>query len=264
LGRNPRPSPKSLFTRQVIRVIYSRFAAFLYVGEANRSYFRHHGVLENKLFFAPHAVDNARFIGSAPEAQEEARLWRRQIGIPQDNQLILFAGKLEEKKRPQDLLEAFFQARLPNVSLLFVGNGALEEKLRTRAAVDSNVFFAPFQNQSQMPRTYASADIYVLPSAGFQETWGLAVNEAMCMSRPVIVSNQVGCAENLISTEKNGLVFRAGDVAGLANALRFSLEKPGRLKQWGDESRRIIENYSYSQATAGLENALSMLGVMKK
>src|SRR5205814_6186279 len=112
-------------------------------------------ISSRKLFFAPHAVDNDFFIAAGVEAKSAALKWRRELGIPEDHTVVMFAGKFEEKKRPLDLLNAFVRANVQGATLLFVGAGALETDLRANAAENSNIRFAPFQNQSLMPRTYA-------------------------------------------------------------------------------------------------------------
>jgi glycosyltransferase involved in cell wall biosynthesis len=251
----PRGGPKEWGRRAIIAQVFRRFSAFLHVGKANARYFLYHGVPREKLFFAPHAVDNERFITKASRAQEEAPRWKRDLGIPEDHAVILFAGKFEAKKRPLDLLRAFAEARLPKSTLLFVGAGPLEKELRREATRCSNVKLEPFQNQTQMPRAYAIADLVVLPSFG--ETWGLTINEAMCMRRPVIVSDRVGCAEDLVQPYRNGLIFQAGNVGGLAGCLREALSDLQRLRRWGEESGRIISDYGYAQTTRGLLEALA-------
>ena len=172
--------------------------------------------------------------------------------------VILFAGKFEAKKRPLDLLEAFARLNPPNVSLLFVGNGHLEEELKRRAKTVANVFFAPFQNQSEMPRTYAACDLFVLPSFGPEESWGLAVNEARCLRRPVIVSDQVGCGPDLVEHGRTGLIFPAGDVEALSAALGEALSDRARLREWGEAGFRKVLDYDYAHATEGLKSALSL------
>jgi len=243
----------------VIKNAFKRFDAFLYVGKANYNYFRLHGVPENKLFFAPHAVDNDRFMAVSDIAQREAFVWKKELGIPDDHAVILFAGKFEEKKRPADLLRAFLKADLKDISLLFVGSGPLEGMLKTLAENHSNIYFAPFQNQSFMPRTYAAADIFVLPSYGPAETWGLAINEAMCLARPIIASSHVGCAQDLVRHGENGLVFPAGDVDALATSLQTALLDKERLRRWSDKSFEMIKEFSYAQSTKGLMDALRYL-----
>jgi glycosyltransferase involved in cell wall biosynthesis len=241
--------------RILIKTLFRRFSAFLFVGQANKRYFALHGATDSKLFHSPHAIDNERFEAAALHARDAAE-WRRGLGVPDKNLLVLFAGKLEPKKRPLDLLHAFLSLRRDDASLVLVGAGPLEAQLRNEAAGASNVHFSSFQNQSQMPRTYAACDLLVLPSYGPYETWGLAVNEAMCLGKPVIVSNHVGCAEDLVKSEVTGLVFEAGNRDALAAALTSALSDRARLLQWGANARELVRSYSYSEATMGLVSAL--------
>jgi glycosyltransferase involved in cell wall biosynthesis len=254
---------KESLRRQFISFIYRQFAAILYVGKANYDYFTYHGIAEDKLFFTPHAVDNDRFFASSTEAIANARTWRQELGIPESNSVILFAGKFEAKKRPTDLITAFLSTDLEaqNVSLVFVGSGDLEGEMRSLAAGHPSIHIVPFQNQSLMPRTYAAADVVVLPSYGAGETWGLAINEAMCLSRPIIASDLVGCASDLIEPHGNGLIFSAGDVSALTASLKEAFRDRERLVSWGKRSREIIENYSYTNMTLGLRSALNYLDI---
>ncbi|MDX2215589.1 MAG: glycosyltransferase family 4 protein [Oculatellaceae cyanobacterium bins.114] len=248
---------KAWARRQWITALYHRFAACLYVGKANYHYFQYHGVEPDRLFFAPHAIENDRFFAASTNAAGQATQWKEALKIPAHHAVIGFAGKLIAKKRPLDLLQAFLQANLPDVSLLFVGSGALEKQLRQQANNHSHVHFVPFQNQSLMPRTYAIADLFVLPSYGSGETWGLAINEAMCLSKPIIVSDHVGCAADLVESEYNGLVFPAGNVTALAECLKHALSDRQRLQIWGHNSYQKIQHYSYQQTTEGLCRALT-------
>lgn len=245
------------FRRRFIKKVFKHFSAFLYVGKANQTYYQYHGIPSSKLFFAPHAVDNDYFTSGKDDAEKSASAWRRELGIPPNHAVVMFVGKFEEKKRPRDLLEAFVSANLQDATLLFVGSGALDTELRSLGLKHPNICFASFQNQSMMPRTYAAADLLVLPSYGPRETWGLAVNEAMCLSRPVIVSDHVGCAQDLVTPHENGLIFRAGDIPDLVTCLRTSLRNRDQLRDWGRRSREVIERYNYRETTKGLKEALS-------
>jgi glycosyltransferase involved in cell wall biosynthesis len=253
----PRRGPKAAIGRALLAALFKRFAGFLYVGAANRRYYLQHGVPERKLFFAPHAVDNDRFTAARADAEREARAWRRELGIGEGQRVVLFAGKFEPVKRPLDLLEAFRAAAPAEAVLLLVGSGPLEGELRRRAAGHPGVRFAPFQNQSLMPRTLAAADVVALPSAS--ETWGLVVNEAQCLGRPVLVSDKVGCAEDLVEPGANGWVFPAGDVGALAAALRQALAPGVDLRGMGERGREVVSRYHYRQTVAGLTSCLGAL-----
>lgn len=261
----PAAGPRSLLSRFVRRLAFRRFDAFLSVGRAHRAYLEGAGVPARKIFFAPHCIDNARFAGEHGEALRRATSWKEELGITENRPVALFVGKLEEKKRPQDLLEAFL-ARHPEhdpdgPALLFVGNGKLEGGLRERAGdrIGRSVFFAPFQNQTEMPKVYATGDLLVLPSFGRGETWGLVVNEAMNLGTAALVSSHVGCAADLVIDGETGWTFEAGNTGDLQLRLADALSDPHRLGTMGEAARDHIGNYSYEAATDGLLSAMRSL-----
>ena len=113
--------------------VYSRPRGFAYVGKANRDYYRTFGVPERKLFPVPHTIDVGRFAEPNQELEAKALAWRRELGIPDDHFVFLYAAKLEPRKRPMELLEAFLAANIPKTTLLFVGSGELATALQDRA-----------------------------------------------------------------------------------------------------------------------------------
>lgn len=247
-------SIRAIFRQAIIRSIFRRFTAALSVGTANRDYFLMHGIPEDRMYHCPHAVDNDRLISQRSAASEQAVQWRDSMGIPTDHRIVLYAGKFHEVKRPLDLIQGFRQANVERSTLLLVGSGRMEESMREAAADDSRIVFAPFQNQSMMPRTLAAADLVVLPSAS--ETWGLILNEAMCMEKPIVASSHVGGALDLIEEGRNGHVYPMGDVSALASVLNDIMADDERLREAGRESGQIIKKFSYDEATKGVLSAL--------
>jgi glycosyltransferase involved in cell wall biosynthesis len=244
-----------------LRLLLRRFAAVTYVGAANRRYFQALGVPDSRLFFAPHAVDHTRFQADSRGVRSQAAALRVALGLRDEDRVVLFAGKLVAAKQPGALLAAFLELEQPGTALVFVGDGeqrlALEEQARARPG--ARVRFLPFANQSEMPARYALADLFVLPSRGAHESWGLAVNEAMHLGVPALVSDVVGCAEDLVTPGETGWVFPAADPAALRaqldEALR-SLADPGRRAALGEAAKRRAANYTYPQTTEGLLRAL--------
>lgn len=250
--------PPSFAKRTLLRLLYSRFAAVTYVGQANRDYFRTFGVSESRLHFAPHAVDQAHFTAT-PALRAAAAELRTRLTLG-NRRVVLFAGKLIPAKQPRPLLEAFLALAPTDAALVFVGQGEELASLQSAAASRPAVCvrFLRFANQSEMPARYLLADIFALPSRGLYETWGLAVNEAMHLGVPCLVSNRVGCQRDLVTDGETGWVFDAADTgalqAKLATALRADLaEFPPRI------SRRIA-GYTYATAAAGLLAAVTTLG----
>jgi len=245
---------RAALRRLFLTWVYSHVDMALAVGSNNRDYFTWCGLPPHRIALAPHSVDTIRFAAHSPAQEDRAAAWRQELGINPDATAFLFAGKLQSKKNPHLLLEAF--KRLNDGShLIFVGNGELESELKSRAAAMTNVHFLPFQNQTAMPAVYRLGDLFVLPSQGPEETWGLALNEAMASGRGVIASSKVGGARDLVQPGENGWMFESGDQKGLEDILRRAvaggraiLRALGRAAQersahWSTEvsARRITE-----------------------
>ena len=226
--------------RQVLKRVYRWPAAFAVVGQANRDYYREFGVAEEKLFHVPHTIEVERFSEPHAELEAKALKWRRQLGVPDQHRVLLYAAKFERRKRPRELLESFRRAGVEDTTLLFVGSGELEQELKQRAAEgdlakqgsSKRVLFLPFQNQSAMPVVYRLGDFLVLPS-GYAETWGLAVNEAQACGRPALVSDCVGCAQDIIVQGENGLIFKTDDWNDLQSCLEQMLEIDWKSRRSG-------------------------------
>jgi glycosyltransferase involved in cell wall biosynthesis len=186
---------------------------------------------------------------------------RDRWNIPPDAFCFLFAGKLQAKKHPLDLLEALRLAlanpSTPRLHLLMVGSGELEQACRAFVASCAlPVSFAGFLNQGEITDAYVAADALVLPSDS-GETWGLVVNEAMACGLPAIVSDQVGCAEDLIEVGQTGAIFPCRDVEALAQSLRSMAADPAGAARMGMTAQaRLTRSHGVEQARDGLLLAL--------
>ncbi len=215
---NSMSGPRWWAKSAVLKHVFSWPSIFLTVGAANRSYFETFGVNTERLYECPHSIDVRRFAEPHDELERRATEWRTELGIAPDRKVLLFAGKFERKKRPVGLMRAVQTIQDPAVVLVMVGNGELEPEVNAIVASDPERFrILPFQNQSRMPLVYRLGDVFVLPSL-YGETWGLAVNEALACGRPVVVSDRVGCAQDVVN-ESCGRVFKADDIDSLTAAL---------------------------------------------
>lgn len=249
--------PRGTVVRLAKAVAFSsllrRFDGYLYVGQRNREYLLHHGARPERMFFSPHCVDNAWF----KSRSEAARLARAAQQSPVRR--ILFVGKLVNRKRPLDVVQAAALVRTAgqSVELVFAGAGDLQETLdRAARAADLPTKFLGFVNQSQMPAVYASADVVVLPSDG-SETWGLAINEAMACGVPAVVSEAVGCGPDLIEEHGTGAAFPLGDAPAMAEAIKEVLTFDRQHCRARLAAR--IEQYSPRAAAEGVLEAANRL-----
>lgn len=189
---------------------------FLYIGSQNKLYYSMHGIKEEKLIHAPYSVDNERFQLQKTDGIQARNKWR----IDVDRIVILYSGKLIDKKRPLDLLKAFELLHSTNAVLFYMGDGPLRNNLEQYIQKNNiqNVIISGFINQSEIASIYSMADLFVMCS-GIGETWGLSVNEAMNFELPVLVSSTCGSSFDLIEEGKNGFIFSEGDIITLSKKI---------------------------------------------
>lgn len=245
---------KSFLRHIFLRWVYRNIDYAFYTGINNKAYFKKFGLTEEQLVFAPHAVENDRF---AADRKSEAISFRKDLGIAQNEVLILFAGKLEAKKSPLLLAESFLDLKIRNAHLLFVGNGALEGALKEKVRNTANIHCMDFQNQSEMPVVYQACDLFCLPSKGPGETWGLSVNEAMACGKAILVSDKVGCAPDLVKKDCNGAIFKSEDRAELAGKLHILTHSKALLKSYGESSNALIKKWNFLKIAEAIENKLN-------
>lgn len=250
-----KPGLKQLLRDIYLPWVYRHVDRALYVGKNNKDYFLKYGLKDEQLFFVPHAIDTMRFQDAIEENKKKAMIWRRSLGIADDKIVFLFAGKLEPRKGPFLLLEAFKQLNDTKAHLIFVGSGKLEEELKRQAS--ARVHFIDFQNQSLMPVVYHLGDIFILPSQR-NEPWGLVVNEAMACGLPVLVSDKCGCAVDLVVEGKNGYIFPSRNKDELCIKIQRMLDK-NKLKSMGAASRDLIQGWSIDALCSGIEESIIAL-----
>lgn len=243
---------KHLLRVMFLKVIYRYIDFALYVGKANKDYFKTMGVKENNLFFLPHVIDNQRF---NVNVQDNVRY---QLTVSDEAIVFLFAGKLEPVKNIDLLIDAFEKLSNSKLLLWIVGNGILENKLKEKCLsfqpdLRKNIIFWDFQNQQQMPLIYNTCDVFVLPSKS--ETWGLSVNEAMACGKPVIVSDNCGCHADLVENGKNGFVFQSDNIDSLEKVLQKIADKK-LIEKMSQNSRNIISEWNLENKSAALEKII--------
>jgi len=251
-----RPWWRSRLRKRFLTWVYSHVDVAIAVGNNNREYFEWCGLPPQRIAYAPHSVDTVRFAADSAAHENRAAEWRKLLHIEPDAVVFLFAGKLQSKKNPVLLLDAF-NALQDGSHLVFVGSGELESLLKNKAGARSNVHFMPFQNQSLMPAVYRLGDVFVLPSQGPEETWGLALNEAMASGRAVIASSKVGGARDLIQPQAGGWIFESRSESALLAAMRRAAAY-GRdgLHELGRAAQRHGERWSTQESARCIARAV--------
>lgn len=254
----PRPFLKTVIKEVGLRALFAGCRG-LYIGSNNYAWFRHYGIPTDRMHPVPYCVDNSRFQEAANRlAGGKARI-RQALGIsPQSGPVILTVCRLIDKKQPQFLLEAFRRLRQRRqCTLVFVGTGHLEDVLRSTVARENipDVVFAGFLDQTQVANAYVCADIFVLASKT-KETWGVVVNEAMNFGLPIVVSDKVGCAKDLVAHSRNGFVVPSTSIAALEGSLDQLVTSEQLRKRFGAASLEIISGWTYERAVRGVAEAV--------
>ena len=205
-GAEPAATPRQLAKDAILRRYLGACAGALAVSSGNRRLLVHYGMPPARIFSSPYAVDGERFRRSPEQRQAAQAVLRARLGLPTGGPgdaappILLYCGKLVPVKEPQLLLAAFAALRRGGTpaALVVVGDGPLRGELQawTRAHAVPDVHFLGFKNQSELPELYAAADALILPSR--RETFGVVVIEALHAGVPVIASDGVGCAEDLV------------------------------------------------------------------
>jgi glycosyltransferase involved in cell wall biosynthesis len=255
LGR--RPPWVAAAKRFALGFLLRRIRGALAIGTLNREFYAGYGVPEDRIFWVPYAVDNARFGAEARRWRASRAALRESLGLPPERPVLLYVGKLIPRKRPLDLLAAYASLAADHpAAVVFVGEGSERPALEAAIARHglAGVTITGFVNQGDITRYYAAADLLVLPSE--HEPWGLVLNEGMCFGLPVVASDAVGAAPDLVHNEDNGFIYPVGDVAALARVLRRLLTDPDRRRAMGTRSQEVVASFSYEADIEGILAAL--------
>ena len=265
---NYRPRWKRTIKSVLFKLLFKNISRFLVVGSANREYYKYYKISDKKIFSVPYAVDNDFFDKESKKYKAYNIEIRKELGINKNDVVLLYLGKIFGGKGPGafDLLKAYNKLKnlktekLKNKSVLvFVGDGKekpiLEDYVKTQNI--KKVIFTGFKNQTEIPKYYSAADVFVLPS--HSEQWGLGVNESMYFNTAVIASDKVGAAYDLVHHAKNGYIFSAGNVDALVDVLKNVINNKKLLQSMKIESRKIIQKWDLNACVSGTLSALKSL-----
>ena len=226
-GEKLRPQmsgPKRLVQRQLLSPL-KQAAAIVAIGSAAAvDYKRRFPALD--VYSVPYFCDLEPF--------KEQRRIRKENGEIR----FLFCGQMIERKGVDLLLSAFDRIVGEGLDANLTLVGCEAELPRHLEAVSEagrkRIFYEGFQAPDKLPRFFAEADVFVLPSR--YDGWGVVVNQALGAGLPILSSDAVGAAHDLVEPGVNGRVFRAGDAGALADAMREAAAAP--LKKWGRAASR--------------------------
>ena len=152
-------------------------------------------------------------------------------------------------------MRAVGAAEDPRLVLLLSGSGPERERLASLAStLGVRLVLLPDIPWERIAERYVLADVFALLSR--HEPWGVVVNEAAACGLPLVLSDRVGAAFDLLEDGRNGVLVRAEDVAAAADAIRLLAADPERRRAMGAASREIVGGWGYEPS---IENLLRVV-----
>lgn len=231
--REPRPAWVRAVKRAVLPTIVPQAAAWLVPGTLAREHIVAYGARPERTLVFPLTVDVAAF-------GERVDALRRELPA-RDEVVVLHVGRLIPHKAVDVLIRA---AAAEDVRLNVVGDGPEQGALgKLASSLGARVTFAGQLEGRELAAAYAAADVFALASR--RETWGVVVNEAAAAGLPLVLSDAVGAAGDLLRQGENGLLVPAGDADRLAEALTRLAADPELRRRMGSRSRELVAGWGY-------------------
>jgi len=214
----------------VQRLVYATIGRWLFSGahkvvvynENVQSFLRSMGVPQARILFVSNGIDTGLF---RPASQEERATIRLRFGLPQGRALVLFVGRLVEKKGCHILLAA----RDPAFDLVFVGPGPIPKDGRT----DGVHWMGPL-DQDQTAQLFRACDLFAFPAIG--EIFTLVMQEAMASGLPVVTTDDPAYRASPVA---RCITVSPRDAESFRKAIARTLSDPGALSRLGAESRDV-------------------------
>lgn len=243
---------RSKIVEPMIRLISKYADAYIVSGIKAKEYFIRRGTKPNKIFIASNAVLKYK-------VEEKDTLLNLK-----GKKVILYLSRIVPYKGLDYLVKAFakLEKEVKDVVLLIGGTGSFEEEVKelSKKLSIKNIHFLGRVNENKIGFYYSICDVFVLPSTFRDhdaECWGLVLSEAMAFGKPVISTDAVGGAYDLIKNGVNGFRIKHDNVEELYAALKKILINDQLRKNMGEESKRIIkESFNYNKVTEDFEKAI--------
>jgi glycosyltransferase involved in cell wall biosynthesis len=235
--------------------VFHDAARLLAVTRVEAQQLRDLGADHTRIRIVPNPVDLQEF-----DAPPKRGTFRRRHGF-ETAPIVLFLGKLTQRKRLDVLIRAFHRLGGVDAQLVIAGNdmgaGRRARELVGSLGLESRTTFIGLLRDRERLEALTDADVLVYPSQ--DEIFGLVAVEALLCGTPVVVSDDSGCGE-IVRGVGGGAVIPCGDVDACAHAIRAALDAPADARAAAaDAGQRIRSAYGANSVAAGLEQVYSEL-----
>ena len=258
----PHKTFKRRLLLRVIRFIVSHSDAFLVPGTKHKEFIISLGALPDKVFIMPNVSNISVKEGDYINKEK----LKKKLKIA-DKKVVLYVGRLVKRKGVDYLIKAFAKLKneINDVVLIIIGRGECRDELELLAKnlnIEDSVYFMGYIEDELLPAYYLLCNICVVPSItyGMADPWVLVVNEAMYFGKPVIATDAVGAAFDMVKDGENGFMVPEKDSEALYEAMKKILSDLELEEKMGKESKKIIERkFRYEHMIEGFSKAINSL-----
>ena len=247
----PKPGWRRRVKETVVPPVVRGAASVLVTGSLAAESMRALGAAPTRIRVFANTVDVERFGEEARELEGRRTELRERFNLSEDDVVVLTVARLAPEKGIDTLVHAAASAGLP---ILAVGEGPERARLeRFAGELGVRATFTPLPWESVV-QAYAAADVFALLSR--HEPWGVVVNEAAACGLPLVLSDRVGAAGDLLRDGENGMLVPPDDVDAAADALRRLAGGPELRRSMGTRSRELAAGFGYEPSVENLVAAV--------
>lgn len=235
----------------ILRIFFKLFDSFLYIGSLNKKFYTFYGVPKKKLYYAPYFVENNFF-----KKKIDKKNIIKKLNL-KNKKIILFVGKLIERKNPYDFLKLAQKFKdNKKIHFLIVGSGKLQDNCQNFIDHNKldNTTIIGFLNQKKIRDIYSISDLMILTSK--YETWGLVINEAMASGVPVIATKESGATIDLIENGKTGYSYNYHNFNQLYSQFNKIIFNTKKLKTMKKNVKKKVKEFTCDQTIKSIKKIL--------
>ena len=245
----PRPGWRRKVKGAVVPRVVERASGALVTGTLARRSMVSRGASPERVRVFANTIDVEAFGDQAGRLAGRRAELRSELGARPDDVVVLSVARLVPEKGLDVLIHAVAEARDPRLLLVLAGSGPERERLEDLATVRrARLRLTGDLEWGRIVEAYVAADVFALLSE--REPWAVVVNEAAACALPLVLTDRVGAAHDLLRDGENGFLVAAGDVDAAAAALRRLADDPALRAAYGARSRELAQGWGYGPSVA--------------
>jgi glycosyltransferase involved in cell wall biosynthesis len=251
----PRAGWRRTVKGTVVPPIVERAAGLLVTGTLARDSMIARGAHPERVRVFANTIDVEDFGEQADRLAGRRPDVRRTLQVEPEDVIVLSVARLAAEKGLDVLVRAVAAADDPQLVLVVAGEGSERARLTELAReLSVRLTLAGDVDWERIVELYVAADVFALLSE--REPWAVVVNEAAACGLPLVLTDRVGAAHDLLRDGENGALVGAGDVEAAARALRELAADPERRRAQGSRSRELARDWGYGPSVEGFLEAV--------